>query len=279
MLSPSSHRKKTNDSGKRSIPSSKDAASTSICRERFYGVNKIEKEVSGTSIWSGRELLEGLRSSGPILLGVIPFGITCGVMGSTAGLTPFETVAMSLIVFAGSAQFIAITMITSGAGCGLIVLTTLIVNLRHLLMGASLAPSMAPLSFPRKMLLSFLMTDEAYAVTISRIDSKGYSPAYQFGVGISIYVIWTFTTMAGALAGSRIPDPLAWGLDFALPATFLVLLLPRLKDRISLTVCVVAGVISVAGSVCLPGKWYMIAAALAAVVTGGILEGVKARAE
>ena len=240
---------------------------------------EMKKELSDSKSGSTAEFKEGLRSSGPILLGVIPFGITCGVIGSTAGLTPFESVAMSLIVFAGSAQFIAITMITSGAGCGLIVLTTLIVNLRHLLMGASLAPSMAPLSFPRKMLLSFLLTDEAYAVTISRIDSKSYSPAFQFGTGISIYVTWALTTLAGALAGSRIPDPLAWGLDFALPATFLVLLLPRLKDRISLTVCLVAGIISIAGSVYLPGKWYMIAATLAAVVTGGILEGVKARAE
>lgn len=238
---------------------------------------EIKKDISDFRNGSTAEFTEGLRSSGPILLGVIPFGITCGVMGLTAGLTPFETVAMSLVVFAGAAQFIAITMITSGAAWGLIVLTTLIVNLRHLLMGASLAPSMAPLSLPGKILLSFLMTDEAYAVTVSRIDSKGYSPAFQFGAGISIYVTWGVTTLAGALAGSRIPDPLAWGLDFALPASFLVLLLPRLKDRISLTVCVVAGVISVAGSVYLPGKWYMIAAALAGVVTGGVLEGVRAR--
>ncbi len=240
----------------------------------------MDTEGIGTTVWESREILEGVRKSGPILLGVIPFGITCGVMGSTAGLTPLETVAMSLFVFAGSAQFIAITMMASGtAGWGIIVLTTFIVNLRHLLMGASLAPSMATLSLRVRALLSFLLTDEAYAVTVSRIDSKGYSPAFQFGAGMSIYITWAATTMAGALAGSRIPDPLAWGLDFALPATFLVLLLPRLKDRISLSVCLVAGIISIAGSVYLPGKWYMIAATLAAVVTGGIMEGVKARAE
>lgn len=223
---------------------------------------------------------QGIISSGPILLGVIPFGITCGVMGLTAGLTSLETIMMSFLVFAGASQFIAITMLGAGVtSWSVIVFTTLLVNLRHMLMGASLAQYMVQQSVSQQALLSFLLTDEAYAVTISRIHQSGYSAAYQLGVSISLYITWGLATIAGVLVGSYIPDPLAWGLDFAMPATFLVLLLPRITDRISLVVCVVAGLISVAGALYLPGKWYMIAACLGAVLVGGLMEGAKANAK
>ncbi|MGI6091645.1 MAG: AzlC family ABC transporter permease [Negativicutes bacterium] len=223
---------------------------------------------------------QGVISSGPILLGIIPFGITCGVMGLTAGLTPLETVMMSFLVFAGASQFIAITMLGAGiTGWSVIVFTTLLVNLRHMLMGASLAQYMVKLSTYRQALLSFLLTDEAYAVTISRIYQQGYSAAHHFGVSISLYLTWALSTIVGVLVGSYIPDPLAWGLDFAMPATFLVLLLPQITDRISLVVCIAAGLIAVTGALYLPGKWYMIAATLGAVLIGGLMEGAKANAK
>ncbi|MBP2637610.1 MAG: ygaZ [Firmicutes bacterium] len=226
------------------------------------------------------EFWQGVVSSGPILLGVIPFGITCGVLGLTAGLTSLETIMMSLLVFAGASQFIAITMLGAGiTGWGLLVFTTLLVNLRHLLMGASLAEYMVKQSIFRQALLSFLLTDEAYAVTISRIYQNGYSAAFHWGTSISLYITWGLSTIAGVLVGNYIPDPLAWGLDFAMPATFLVLLLPRLTDRISVVVCAVAGLIAVAGAVYLPGKWYMIVACLGAVLVGGMMEGAKAHAK
>ena len=219
---------------------------------------------------------QGVKAAGPILVGVVPFGITCGVMGLTAGLTSVETVTMSLMVFAGASQFVGITMLGAGiTGWGIIVLTTLLINLRHMLMGASLAPYMVRLSLPLQVLLSFLLTDEAYAVTISRIEKSGYSVSYQFGASISLYVAWFLSTAVGVFLGSYIPDPLAWGLDFAMPVTFLVLLLPRLTDKISLIVCVIAGIIAVAGAAYLPGKWYMMVACIVATVVGGLLEGGK----
>lgn len=231
-------------------------------------------------IESERDFWQGVMSSGPILLGVIPFGITCGVMGLTAGLTPLETIMMSLLVFAGGSQFIALTMLGAGVtGFGLIVFTTMLVNLRHMLMGASLAKYMVKQSLSKQALLSFLLTDEAYAMTISQIYKARYSADYQFGVSISLYITWGLATIAGVLVGSYIPDPLAWGLDFAMPATFLVLLFPRLTDRISLVVCTVAGLISVAGVLYLPGKWYMIAACLGGVLIGVLMEGDKASAK
>ena len=230
--------------------------------------------------FSEPDFLQGVISSGPILLGVIPFGIACGVMGLTAGLTAMETVMMSLLVFAGSSQFIAITMLAAGiTSWSVLVLTTLLVNLRHMLMGASLAQYMVKQPLSRQLLLSFLLTDEAYAMTISRVYQEGYSETYHLGVSLSLYVTWAFSTIAGVFVGSYIPDPLAWGLDFAMPATFLVLLFPRITDRISLIVCIVAGLIAVAGAVYLPGKWYMIAACFGAVLVGGCMEGAKADAK
>lgn len=226
------------------------------------------------------EFWQGVISSGPILLGVIPFGITCGVMGLTSGLTSLETVMMSFLVFAGASQFIAITMLGAGiTGWSVIVLTALLVNLRHMLMGASLAQYMVHQPVTRQMLLSFLLTDEAYAMTISRILRGEYSAAYHLGVSISMYVTWGLATIAGVLVGNYIPDPLAWGLDFAMPATFLVLLFPRITDRVSLVVCIISGLIAVVGAIYLPGKWYMIAACFGAVLVGGLMEGAKASAE
>lgn len=223
-----------------------------------------------------QEFYQGAIATGPILLGIIPFGITCGIMGLTAGLTQVETVLMSLLVFAGASQFVAITMLAAGITNWLaIAMTTLLVNLRHLLMGASLAKYMLKQTLPQQMLLSFLLTDEAYALTTSRIYQKGYSAAYHLGASLSLYSFWVLSTLAGVLAGSYIPNPLAWGLDFAMPATFLVLLLPRLRSRISIIVCIVAALLAVIGSLWLPGKWYMIIACIGATLTGGLLEGVK----
>ncbi|MDU2064273.1 MAG: AzlC family ABC transporter permease, partial [Sporomusaceae bacterium] len=151
----------------------------------------------------------GVIASGPILLGVIPFGITCGIMGLTAGLTPVETVLMSLLVFAGASQFIAITMLGAGlSSWSVITLTTLLVNLRHMLMGASLAKYLVKQPLSRQLILSFLLTDEAYAVTISRIYQSGYSSAYHLGASLSMYVTWGLSTLTGVLVGGYIPDPL-----------------------------------------------------------------------
>lgn len=236
------------------------------------------KETASSSEYRlfNRDFWQGILSSGPILFGVAPFGITCGIMGLTAGLTPWETVLMSLLVFAGASQFIAITMLAAGINsCGLIVFTTLLVNLRHLLLGASLAPYLVKQSVCRQILLSFLLTDEAYALTINHIDRHQYSAANHLGVSVSLYITWALATLAGVLVGGYIPNPLDWGLDFAMPATFLVLLLPRITDRVSLTVSLTAGIIAVVSSVYLPGKWYIIAATLGAVLVGGLMEGAN----
>jgi len=215
----------------------------------------------------------GVRDSIPLMVGVIPFGITCGVMALAAGLTSGEALLMSICVFAGASQFIAITMLGAGLnGWGLIVVTTLLVNLRHLLMGASLAPYIISLPVSLQALLSFGLVDETYAITIDRIHKKGYSVNYQLGTNMMFYSAWIISTAVGVLLSGYLSDPLAWGLDFAMPAIFIAMLIPRLVNSTAVAVCGVAAVVAVIGMLYLPGKWYIIAAGLAATVAGGLME-------
>jgi len=220
-----------------------------------------------------------LRECTPVVLGVVPFGITCGIMGLTANMTGLETILMSVFVFAGASQFIGITMLGAGMGWGIIILTTLLVNLRHLIMGSSLAPYMMRLPFPLQAFLAFFLTDEAYALTISRIHKANYSVLYQLTASTTLYLVWVLSTIAGVVLGSYISDPLTWGLDFAMPATFLVLLIPLLADRKCLIVFGIAAVASVVAALYLPGKWYIIIACVTAILIGGLLEGGSKHAQ
>jgi 4-azaleucine resistance transporter AzlC len=183
-----------------------------------------------------------------------------------------ESYAMSLLVFAGAAQFTAVSIIgAGGVQAALIVLTTLMINLRHLLMGASLAPYMQRLNTRWQALLAFGMVDESYALTITRFTARGASQ-YQLGADLAIYIAWTTFSGVGAALGGLIRNPLRWGLDFAMPATFIVLLIPQLRGWKEVLVCVTAGALAVAGMTYLPGKWYIIIAALTATLIG---EGVE----
>jgi 4-azaleucine resistance transporter AzlC len=219
-----------------------------------------------------KEFLAGVSDTLPIMVGAVPFGLAYGIVAQSVGLTSGETLAMSLLVFAGAAQFVSLPMFAAGEGWAMISLTALLINLRHLLMGASLAPYMAGLSMPVKALLTFGMTDESYAVTVSRTQEISYSAAYQLGSNIAAYLAWALATIGGILLGSRISDPLSWGLDFAMPATFLALLIPRLADKVSMLVCLIATGVSVVTAVVIPGKWYIIIACLTAAMAGGLME-------
>lgn len=219
-------------------------------------------------------LKEGMKDSLPVTVGIIPFGLTCGIMGRTAGFSIFEITFMSMIVFAGASQFIAIAMIGSGiASWWTVVFTTFVVNLRHLLMGAYLSPYFLKLPKPLQYFLAFGIVDESYALTVDRIEREGYDHNYQLGVFSILYISWNISTFIGAYFYNVIPNPLEWGIDFALPATFMVLLIPRLGDKASVIVAVVSALCSIWGTLVLPGKWYIILAAVVAAVVGGILEG------
>ena len=237
----------------------------------------MEKDISLTPADSRHDIWkEVFKDCLPLSAGIIPFGLTCGILGSIAGFSVFEITFMSMTVFAGAAQFMAIAMIGSGVtSWAAIILTTFLINLRHLLMGASLSPYLLKLPRPLQYLLAFGMVDESYALTINRIEKKGYSLGYHLGVCSFLYIIWNLSTFLGAIFYKIIPNPLEWGIDFALPATFMVLLMPRLADRTSLIVCLVSALCAILGALFLPGKWYIILAAVAAAFVGGLLERSK----
>ncbi len=219
------------------------------------------------------DIITAFKDALPLMIGLVPFGLAYGIIARQSGLTWFETYFMSLTVFAGAAQFTTVSMISSGGVQFLLILfTTLLINLRHLLMGASLAPYLQKLKIKWQALLAFGMADESYALTITYYREKGFNPVYQLSANLAIYFSWTTTSGLGAAFGGIIKNPLKWGLDFAMPATFIVLLIPQLKTRKEIVVCFSAAIISVAGAIILPGKWYIIIAAVSAAIIGGGIE-------
>ena len=192
----------------------------------------------------GREFLLGMRDTLPLLVGAIPFGILYGALAVTAGLSLPATLAMSLIVFAGSSQFIAAGLVAQGAGVLIIILTTFVVNLRHALYGASLGPYLRGLSQRWLLPLAFWLTDEAYAVVIQRYeraDASLYKHWYYLGSCIAMYVNWQICTLIGVMAGTRLAGINEWGLEFAMVVTFIGIVVPLLKNIPMLLAALVAG--------------------------------------
>lgn len=196
------------------------------------------------------EFWAGVRAQLPILLGTSPFGMIYGIIAYEAGLPLSVTLAMSMLVFAGSSQFFAAQLFASGAAGIVIVLTTFVVNLRHMLYSASIAPYLRHLAPGWKWLLAFLLTDEVYAVTITRFRQQPSEAAptsaqhwFLLGAGLMLWVSWQLSSAAGYLLGAQIPA--SWSLDFTLALTFIALLVPVLHDRPAILSAAVAGLVAV----------------------------------
>lgn len=224
-----------------------------------------------------QEFFAGTQAVIPLILGAIPFGLIFGALAIEVGLTPLETIAMSLFVFAGSSQFIGITLIGEGASPLLIVLTTFIVNARHALYSASVAPYLGHL--PRWWLLplAFLLTDEAFAVTISRFESDyGKSQNrhwFMLGAELGMFVPWQIVTLLGIIAGALLQDS-DLGLDFAMSVTFIGIVVPLVRTRPMLVSAVVAGAAALAFDG-LPNKLGLMIATFAAIAAGYIAESMS----
>lgn len=181
----------------------------------------------------------------PMLLGAMPFGIIYGSLAGAAGLDAWQTIGMSVLVFAGSAQFIAISLLTGGATLAVLWLTTLVVNLRHALYSATLQPFVRHLPKRWRMPLAFWLTDEAFAVVQQRYARSDDSPNkhwYFLGAGLAMYGNWVGCTLIGLLFGQAVPNLAAWGLDFAMIATFVGIVVPMLRNRPQVAAALVAAV-------------------------------------
>ncbi len=222
------------------------------------------------------ELWAGARDTFPLIVGTIPFGIIFGAVAVTSGVSAGGAMAMSAFVFAGSAQFIAAGLAGGGAGALVIVITTLVVNLRHALYAASLAPHMKHL--PQRWLapLGFWLTDESYVVVVSRYSRPDASPHkhwYHLGSALFMYINWQFCTWIGLIAGQSIPNPRAWGLDFALVVTFIGMLAQFIRNKPALAAAGVAGAAAVLAHG-LPNQIGLLIAALAGIAAGMAAEAI-----
>lgn len=217
-----------------------------------------------------KDLQRGLVATAPLAPGIAVFGLLYGVMARQAGFSPWEALAMSLVVYAGSAQFIALGMWSAGAAP--VILTTLVVNLRHLLMGASVAPYLRGLRPGWRPFLALWLSDESYALAIAEYRRGTGSHWYFLGANLGPYLVWPASGLVGALLGTAIPDPGQYGLDLVFPLAFLGLLTTFLRDRVSLAVALGSGGLALLGAYLLPGKWYVIVAGLLGSGLGLLLE-------
>ena len=214
----------------------------------------------------------GVRAESPLLVGVFPFGLIYGALALDAGLSPAAAQAMSSIVFAGSAQLIAAQLIRDAAPAIVIILTIAVVNLRHMLYSASIAPYIAHLPARWKTLLAYLLTDEAYAATILHYEQNGITPAghwFFFGAGLALWTTWQVSSALGIFFGALLPA--SWPMDFAVPVTFIAMVIPVLKDKPAAAAALSAAVVAVL-AYALPFKLGLILAALTGILVGAVLE-------
>ena len=244
------------------------------------------------------EFRSGVQAELPILIGVAPFGMIYGVLALQAGIPPAEAQAMSAVVFGGSSQIVLTQLVHIGAPAVVMILTVAVVNLRHALYSASMAPYVQHLHLRWKLLLSYLLTDEAYVVTIVHYERTAPADAKQrsveerreaaaepadpapavasderhwfyLGAGLALWACWQLSTALGIFLGAAVPG--SWGLEFTLPLTFIALVVPNLNSRATVGAALTAGVAAVL-AFSLPYKLGLIAAALIGVLVGLALD-------
>lgn len=224
-----------------------------------------------------KEFIAGAKAILPLIIGAIPFGIIFGTLAQSSGLSPGGAIAMSALVFAGSAQFITVGLLSVGTAFPIIILTTFVVNLRHLLYSLSLVPHVQNLSPIWKLIFGFWLTDETFAVVISRYnqnDSSGYKHWYYLGAAIFMYINWQICTVIGLTLGHLIPNATNYGLDFAMSVTFIGMIMPYLKNKPMVATVIVSGIMALLTQN-LPHQLSLIVAPLAGITAGMVANKIN----
>ena len=220
------------------------------------------------------EARAGVRAVAPMLVGVIPFGLVAGATPVSDGHGVGAAIGMSTIVFAGASQLAAFQALAGGGSALVAAIAAWTINLRMLLYSASLAPHGAHERTDRRLLAAYLLTDQAYAVSILRWEMQDTDPrtrlSYYFGAGALLWVSWQLSTIAGALGGSVIPDDVP--LDFAVPLVFLVLLVPAIVSRPAAVAAAAGGAAAVVSGELGAGALSILAGAVVGIAAGALAE-------
>lgn len=200
----------------------------------------------------------------PIFLGYVPVGAAFGMLATTSGLSWQQAAACSALVLAGAGQFVALSLMQSGAEVTAILIATGVINLRYVLFGAALSPYLRATPPAAQASLAFSVTDETFAVNIADHQAGTADEVSMTGVGAVSWLGWVGGTLAGALLGGLVGDPADWGVGFAMPAMFTALLVGQAVDRRHVLVGALAALLALVFSVLLPGKWFIVAASVAA---------------
>lgn len=217
---------------------------------------------------------QGIRDSLAMAVGILPFALIFGTLASGAGLDLWQASGMSVFIYAGSAQLIALSLLGTGTSVAVILLTTLIVNLRHVLYSATLQPHASQLPQRWRILLAFWLTDETFAV-VQRFylvhGDKPHAHWYWLGVASALYTCWVSSSIIGVLFAQWVPDLADWGLEFAMLATFIGIVVPLLRSRPQVAAALTAGAVALATHAW-SYKLGLMSAAFSGIAVGVLLE-------
>jgi len=219
-----------------------------------------------------RSWLSGFSQAAPIWLGYISVGFAYGVLAQKAGLSTLNAILMSVIVYAGSAQLIAVGLFAAGASAASIILTTFVVNLRHMLMSAAVSAHLKGWTKPQLAAFAFELTDETFVLHSSRFVGRDPLKTETFAVNLSSQCSWVLGTWLGFAVGQVITDVRLFALDYALPAMFIALLVLQIKDRTQVVVAILSGLLAVGLVLLGVGQWTAIIATIGGATIGMVLE-------
>ena len=219
-----------------------------------------------------KTLVEGIIDVSPLMIPVFPFGIIYGVIGMDLGIGPYMTLGLSIIIFGGASQIVLLQLFSGGASSLVILSSVGAVNARHVLYGAVLSEHLSGLKLSWKLVLSYVMTDQAFAVSndyFKRKNKDSNQHYHLLGSGFTCWTIWQLSTVLGIVLGSIVPEEL--GLSFTISLTFLALLISDFRKFKNIIVMIVSGLVATIGYNTIPFKAYIIVAAITALIVAALL--------
>jgi 4-azaleucine resistance transporter AzlC len=217
----------------------------------------------------------GLLATLPVAVSYVPIGLLFGALAAAKGMTAPEILAMSLLVYSGATQLVAIELWREPLPTFALAVTALSLSLRHVMMGTSLARHLGAFSPLQRWIGAFFMTDETWALAERKAAERRLSPGYYFGLALPLYLTWASSSLAGAYLGALVSDPAVYGVDFAFSAIFLALIAGFWKGARTGVVVVASAGAAVAAWLLVPGVWYVIAGGLAGMVAAAAMAAIR----